>query len=80
MNKCEKTFSENYLLKKSSQTTRIYCIAQGTLSSLVAQTVQNLPPIQEMGFDLWVGNSPGEASGNSLQYSCLDNSISCNKL
>ena len=25
-------------------------------------------------FDPWVGRSPGEGNGNSLQYSCLDNS------
>ena len=27
------------------------------------------------GFDPWVGQIPGEGNDNSLQYSCLDNSM-----
>ena len=27
------------------------------------------------GFDPWVGKTPGEGNGNSLQYSCLDYSM-----
>ena len=30
---------------------------------------------QEMGFDPWVGKSPGGGNGNLLQYSCLENSM-----
>ena len=26
------------------------------------------------GFNSWVGRSPGEGNGNSLQYTCLENS------
>ena len=45
-------------------------------SSLVAQTIKSLPAIQE----IWVRSlgwedSPGEGNGNSLQYSCLENSM-----
>ena len=36
---------------------------------LVAQTLKNLPAI--LGF----GRSPGEGLGNTLQYSCLENSM-----
>ena len=42
-------------------------------ASLVAQTGENLPAVQET----WVqipgsGRSPGEGNGNPLQYSCLE--------
>ena len=45
-------------------------------ASVVAQTVKNLPAMQET----WVQSlgwedSPGEGNGNPLQYSCLENSI-----
>ena len=45
-------------------------------ASLVAQTVKNLPAMQEtwIWFPGWE-DSPGERNGNSLQYSCLENSI-----
>ena len=39
---------------------------------LVAQSVKNLPAMQET----WVrflGRSPGEGNSNPLQYSCLEN-------
>ena len=39
-------------------------------ATLVAQMVKNLPAVQET----WV-LSPGEGNGNSLQYSCLENSM-----
>ena len=39
-------------------------------ASLVAKMVKNLPAIQET----WV-QSPGEGTGNKLQYSCLENSM-----
>ena len=43
-------------------------------ASLVAQTVKNLPAMQEtQGFIL--GSSPGEGNGYPLQYSCLENSM-----
>ena len=28
---------------------------------------------ERCGFDAWSGKSPGEGSGNPLQYSCLGN-------
>ena len=37
--------------------------------------VKNLPAVQETRFDPWVGKIPGEGNGNSLQYSCLENSM-----
>ena len=40
-------------------------------ASLVAQTVKNLPAMQETFPEL--GRSPGEGSSNPLQYSCLEN-------
>ena len=43
--------------------------------SLVAQTVKNLPAMQETKFNPWSGRSPGEGNGYSLQYSCLGNSM-----
>ena len=38
---------------------------------LLAQTVKNLPAVQET----WLGKIPGEGNGNPLQYSCLENSM-----
>ena len=48
--------------------------------SLVAQTIKNLPAMQETlnptpGSTPGLGRSPGEGNGNSLQYSCLVNSV-----
>ena len=43
-------------------------------ASPVAQTVKNLPAVQ----DTWIqslGQDPGEGNGNPLQYSCLKNSM-----
>ena len=41
---------------------------------LVAQSVKNLPAMQEIRvqFLVWE-DSPGEGNGNPLQYSCLEN-------
>ena len=33
----------------------------------------NAGDIRDGRFDPWVGRSPGEGSGNPLQYSCLEN-------
>ena len=41
-------------------------------ASLVAQTVKNLPAMQETQVQS-LGRSPGEGNGNPLQYSCLEN-------
>ena len=44
--------------------------------SLVAQTVKNLPAVQETWIQsLGQGRSPGEGNGYQLQYSCLENSM-----
>ena len=41
-------------------------------ASLIAKLVKNLPEVQEMGGSIpGLGRSPGEGSGNPLQYSCL---------
>ena len=49
---------------------------------LMAQTVKNLPAMQEsacnaedLGLIPGMGRSPGEGNGNPLQYSCLENSM-----
>ena len=39
----------------------------------VAQAVKNLPAMQNLGSIPELGRSPGEGSGNPLQYSCLGN-------
>ena len=44
-------------------------------ASHVAQMVKNLPEMQEIRFDPWIGKTPGEGNGNPHQYSCLDNSM-----
>ena len=45
------------------------------VASLVAQTVKNLPAdARDLGLVPGLGRSPGEGNGNSLQYSCLENS------
>ena len=43
------------------------------LALLVAQSVKNLPAVQETGFDPWVAKIPWRGNGNPLQYSCLEN-------
>jgi len=35
--------------------------------------VKNLPANRRHRFDPWVRKTPGERSGNPLQYSCLEN-------
>ena len=47
--------------------------------SPVAQTIKNLPVMQELQ-EMWVryldgGRFPGGGHGNLLQYSCLENSM-----
>ena len=50
-------------------------------SSRVSQmmlVVKNLPPKagdRDCEFDPWVGKIPGAGHGNSLRYSCLENSM-----
>ena len=44
-------------------------------ASLVAQMVKNLPAMWETWFNPWLGRSPEERNGYSLQYSCLENSM-----
>ena len=44
--------------------------------SLVAQKMKNLPTVKEdQGSIPGLGRSPGEGNGNSLQCSCLENSM-----
>ena len=62
-----KIFKKMYILKRSRA-----CVG----ASLLAQTVKNLPAMQES----WVqspglGRFPGEENGYPLQYSCLKNSM-----
>ena len=62
-----KIFKKVCILKRSRA-----CVG----ASLVAQTVKNLPAMQET----WVqspglGRFPGEENGYPLQYSCLENSM-----
>ena len=42
-------------------------------ASLVAQSVKNLPAVQEIRVRSLLGRSPGEGNGNPLQYPCLKN-------
>ena len=39
----------------------------------MAQTVKNLPAMQETSWTPELGRSPGEGHGNPLRYSCLEN-------
>ena len=43
------------------------------LASLVAQTVNNMPAMQEIQVQSLAQEDPLEKSGNPLQYSCLEN-------
>ena len=44
------------------------------MASLLAQTVKNLPAMQETQVQsLGWEDSPGEGNSNPLQYSCLEN-------
>ena len=56
--------------------TSLHFLAREVVSPWVAQMIKNLPAMQE----IWVPSlgqedSPGEGNGNSLQYSCLENSM-----
>ena len=56
--------------------TIIHYIIDVNRASLVAQMVKNLPEMQETWvWSLWSGGSPREWNDNSLQYSCLENSM-----
>ena len=57
---------------------------EACMTSLVAQTVKNLPAMHETwvwslglipGSDPWIRKSPGEGHGYPLQYSCLEDSM-----
>ena len=39
----------------------------------MAQTVKNLPAVQETRIQSLLGRSPGEENGYPRQYSCLEN-------
>ena len=71
-------------LDKRSKITSIFFFFNGYLcipgASLVAQSVKNLPVVQDTtcsagdrGSTPGSGGSPGEGNGNPLQYSCLEN-------
>jgi len=42
-------------------------------ASLIAQLVNHLPAVQDLGSIPGSGRSPGEGNDNPLQYSCLEN-------
>ena len=37
--------------------------------------LKNLPAVQEIQVQSWVGKIPGKRNGNQLQYSCLEKSM-----
>ena len=43
----------------------------------VAQMIKNLASVQETQVQSWSGRSPREGQGNTLQFSCLENSMNC---
>jgi len=45
------------------------------MTSLVVQTIKNLPAVEEKDSICVSRSSPGEENGYSLQYSCLENSM-----
>ena len=62
------------LAKGQSQGISFLSQRQLTRDSLVAQTVKNLPAMQEtLVQSLGQQDPPGEGNGNPLQYSCLEN-------
>ena len=66
---CLIKFKQNYITFFSQIFIHLF------LPSLAAQTVNNLPAMQETRFDLWVGKIPWRKEWLPLQYSCLKNSI-----
>jgi len=50
---------------------------QYSWASLVAQLVNNLPEMGDLGSISGLGRSPGEGKGYPLQYSDLENSMDC---
>ena len=62
------------LAKGQSKGIKFLSQRQLTRDSLVAQTVKNLPAMQEtLVQSLGQEDPPGEGNGNPLQYSCLEN-------
>ena len=55
----------------------IVYLFQYSWTSLVAQLVENMPAMRELGSIPGFGRSPGEGKGYPLQYSGLENSIDC---
>ena len=60
------TFAGTYRNQGNSRKT-------STFASLIAQTVKNLPAMQETWVRSLGQEDPGEGNGNPLQYSCLEN-------
>ena len=59
---------------KEGETERRYMTLNINGASLEAQSVKNLPAMQETrGSIPGSGRSPGEGNGNPLQYCCLEN-------
>ena len=49
------------------------CVYIHIIASPIAQQVNNLPEMQEMGSIPGSGKFPGRGNGNPLHYSCLEN-------
>ena len=64
------SYTYNLLFLASLQLGRALWLIQ---ASLVAQWVRNPPAMCNLGSIPGWGRSPGEANGNPLQYSCLEN-------
>ena len=60
------TFAGTYRNQGNSRKT-------STFASLIAQTVKNLPAMQETWVRSLGQEDPGEGNGNPFQYSCLEN-------
>ena len=55
-------------------TTEHYMLPNDAHASLVAQTVKNMPAMQETPeVDPWLGKIPWRGNGYPLQYCCLEN-------
>ena len=62
-----------YQLKGSSFIFSRVSLTLDTLASLVAETIQNLPAMQETGSIPELRRSPAGGNGSPLQYSSLEN-------
>ena len=51
------------------------CVCVCVYTSLVVQSVKNLTAVQETWVQSLGWKIPGEGNGNSLKYSCLENSM-----